>query len=60
MGAETCTDGVEDDIAAELDQVPVALHEHGVKTALEEMSIDLVPSVEPLSVEAVQAVHADR
>jgi hypothetical protein len=57
MKAKTGADRVEDDVAAQLDQMPVAFHEDGVEPSLKKVTVDLVPSVEPLGVEAVQAVH---
>src|SRR5712692_3662061 len=58
--AETAANGIQHDVARELDQVMVALHQHRMEPALEEMPVEPVPVVEPHCIEEIEAVHPDR
>jgi hypothetical protein len=57
---ESGANGVEHDVAGQLEQVRVALDELAVKPALEEVASVVVAPVEPLRVHTVQPVHSAR
>lgn len=54
------TDGVEHDVAAELEEVGVALDEDRLEAALEDMARAAMAAVEGLAVDAVEVAHAAR
>jgi hypothetical protein len=56
--AETCSDRVLEDVLGCCGQVLVALDDPGGESLAEEVAAPLVPAVERLGVDAVEALHA--
>lgn len=55
-----CSDRIEDDVPADLEQMAVLLNEDGLVPTLEEMTGSAVQSVKELRIHAVQLPHAER
>lgn len=58
--ANSRSDGIEREIAGELNEVPIALDEDGMEATLEEVTVEAVTAVEPLRIASVQALDAAR
>lgn len=60
VSAEAGSYGVQCEIPRELEKVPVALHEHRVESALEDVTVQRVNSIEGLSESPVEPLHPIR
>jgi len=60
ISAEPSAHGIQRKVSAEFDEVPLAVNEHGVKAALEQVPLEPVAGVERLSIEPIQTVHPAR
>src|SRR2546428_13578386 len=60
MTTKSSADGIEHDVARQLEQMGVALEENTAESAVGEMALEAGPPVEPLGVDTVEPLHTDR
>jgi hypothetical protein len=60
MTTKSSADGIEHDVTHQLEQMGVALDENTAESAVEEMALEAVSPIEPLGVDTVESLHADR
>jgi hypothetical protein len=59
MGAETCSNGIEQHVASDFEEVGVAFDTVRRETSLEQVALVSVAPVEPNRIAPVQAVHSE-